>query len=147
MLGNARLLKFVRGADEVILNRQSLAANFEIAKREGARGYSAAAFLYKRYRRTIERLAGREYKNGQLKGVSSVEACVMHRHIKIVVPNKVGNALGNIEADVSGRECWFKISAFTSNVDGARFKGIVSKVESAVAADIYAYLDRKFKNL
>lgn len=146
LLGNQRILGLVahRSDGEVVLNKQNLAAAVEVAKREHARGYSAAAFLPKRYRRTIERLAGREYKNGQLKGVSSVDAVVMHKHVKEIVPNRNG-AISNIEGDVSPRGAWLKISAFTTNVGKAGFKRIVSKVMSKLNADMRAYLAGKLR--
>ena len=146
MLGNQQAMKTLadKSAGEFVLNKQNLAVAVEIAKREHARGYSASAFLPNRYKKTIEKLAGKAYKRGQLKGVNSVDAVVMHKHIKELVPNRNG-AISNIEGDVSPRGAWLKISAFTTNVGKAGFKRIVAKVMSKLNADMRAYLDKKPK--
>ena len=143
--GNQQALKQLmadKSAGEVVLNKQNLAAAIEIAKREHARGYSAAAFLPKRYKKSIKRLAGKEYKNGQLKGVNSVDACVMHTHIKELVPNRNG-ALSNVEGDSSNAGAWLKMRVYTSNVAKPGFKRILAKVFSSVTADIREYLNKK----
>ena len=132
-----------RREGEIILNRQSLAAYFEIQKRIGARGYTAASFLLKRYKTTIERLANGTYKNGQLKGVSSVDAVVMHKHFKALVPNKVGGAIGGVECEFSGRECWFKASSYVSTTSKRAFNQITARVMRNITSDIEAYITRK----
>lgn len=145
--GNQQMLKkFLVHKDkgEFVLNKQSLAVAIEIAKREHARGYSAAAFLLKRYKKTIEKLAGKEYKNGQLKGVSSVDACVMHKHVKELVNNR-HNAISSVEGDVSNKGAWLKITVYTSNVGKAGFNRIVSKVMSSITDDMKNYISKKLK--
>lgn len=132
-------------AGEFVLNKQNLAVSVEIAKREHARGYSASAFLPNRYKKTIEKLAGREYKRGQLKGINSVDACVMHKHIKELVPNRNG-AISNIEGDASNAGAWLKLGVFTNNTGKAGFRRLVQKVVASVVGDMRTYLERKMKN-
>ena len=141
--GRTRTLALVRREGEVVLNRQALAANLELRKREGGRGYSAAAFLEKRYRRAIEKLAGRQYKRGQLKGVSSVDAVSMHKHVRELVSNRVGGPLSILEGEVGGKVNWLRLTVMTSNVNKAGFRLIAGKVMRAVTADIKAYIARK----
>ena len=143
LLGRARVLGLLRQDGEIVLNRQALAANFEIRKREGGRYYSASAFLYKRYRRLIRQLAGRQYRRGQLVGVNSVDAAMMHEHVKVAVKNKTGSVLGTLEGDTSGRECWLKVSVYTSNIDKAGFRLITDRVMGRISADIHSYLTSK----
>lgn len=147
MLGNQQAMKALadKSAGEFVLNKQNLAVAVEIAKREHARGYSASAFLPNRYKKTIEKLAGKAYKRGQLKGVNSVDACVMHKHIKELVPNRNG-AISNIEGDVSNAGAWLKLNIFTNNTGKAGFRRLVQKVVASVVGDMRAYLERKMKN-
>lgn len=147
MLGNQQAMKTLadKSTGEFVLNKQNLAVAVEIAKREHARGYSASAFLPKRYKKTIEKLAGKTYKRGQLKGVNSVDACVMHKHIKELVPNRNG-VISNIEGDASNAGAWLKLNVFTSNTGKAGFKRLVQKVLASVTGDMRAYLKRKMNN-
>lgn len=147
LLGRHRALQKVvkLSSNEKILNVQNLAANIELVKRESARGYSASAFLYKRYRRTIERLAGKTYRRGQLKGVSATDAVGMHKHVKILVPNKAGDLLGKLEADVGNGQNWLQLSVFTNNVNKAGFRLLANRVMKNVTSDIRAYVERKMK--
>lgn len=85
-----------RQAGGVLLNERALINALTVQRREKSRLATAAQVLPKRYRTVLKRMAGREYRGGQLVGVSSTDAAMMQEHAQVLIQNRKGRQIGSL---------------------------------------------------
>lgn len=118
-------LRSFQKAGEVVLNRQSLAAAYEIRKREAARGYWAYAYVAGLFKKFFRSMRGDEFS------------------ARISGENSAGNTISWSAARATAGEAWFEIVAFTAGSSKAGYRLIAARVLRDVRRDMQTYIKRK----
>lgn len=114
-------------AGEIVLNRQSLAAFFEIRKREKARGYSAIAYIGKLLKQ-LTKQANSPYCN----------AAITNR-------NSANNTISQAEIRADKNSAYFALTNYTTGANKPLNQRLVNEVFKNVISDMQTYITRKMQ--
>lgn len=126
-IGKKIINRAAKRKGEVVLNRQSLSAAFEIRKRESARGYSAVAYLASVFKKFISKLNGKNY------------------YASMINPNAANNEISTVFAKAEKNSAYLKIVNFTTGANKAGNRNIVDSVLKNITDDMKIYISKKLK--